>query len=161
MFEKRYKIPTAEEILEDARRTADEVNADLTRARMMQDTKKAQAEIAKVRKNITGKIDESAKRKPPKPKSEHKPPKSVKLGDDVEIVSMKQQGTVTSLPDDSGNLMVKVGIMKLKTNLNDIKLLNVQKEKKSAPRVVTALTLPVLPLPTPSSPQKTALSPMR
>lgn len=123
----------AEEILEDARRTADEVNADLTRARMMQDTKKAQAEIAKVRKNITGKIDESAKRKPPKPKSEHKPPKTVKLGDDVEIVSMKQQGTVTSLPDDGGNLMVKVGIMKLKTNLNDIKLLNVQKDKKSTP----------------------------
>lgn len=121
----------AEEILEDARRAADEANASLTRARMMQDTKKAQAEIARVRKEISGKTDDIAKRKPPKPKAEHKPPKTVKLGDDVEIVSMKQQGTVTSLPDDSGNLFVKVGIMKLKTNLSDIKLVGAPKEKKT------------------------------
>ena len=48
----------------------------------------------------------------------------------MEIVSLRQQGVVCTLPDESGNLMVKVGIMKVKTNLKDLKLLNVKKPQK-------------------------------
>ncbi len=122
----------AEEILLSARRSADEANSFVNKARLMQDTKKAQAEIDKVRKDLSGKIDEAGKRlsKVQKPKTQHTSPKSVKLGDDVVIVSMNQQGVVCSLPDDSGNLFVKVGIMKVKTTLSDIKMANAPKEKK-------------------------------
>ncbi len=125
-------LAQADEILSDAKRAADEVNAELNKARLMKDSKKAQAEIEKVRKEISGKIDEGSKRlsKVQKPKIQHKPPKTVKTGDDVEVVSLHQQGVVCSLPDDNGNLFVKVGIMKLKTNLSDIKLVNAPKEQK-------------------------------
>jgi dsDNA-specific endonuclease/ATPase MutS2 len=54
-------------------------------------------------------------------KENYKSPKSVKLGEDVEIVSMHQVGTVVSLPDAKGDFLVKVGIMKLKTNLKDVR----------------------------------------
>ena len=56
-----------------------------------------------------------------------KPPKTVKPGDDVEIVKMGQKGVVVAEPDDKGDIMVKVGIMKIKSNLSDIRLVNTPK----------------------------------
>lgn len=47
-------------------------------------------------------------------------PKDIRLGIDVKIVSMGLKGTVSSLPDDKGNLTVQCGIMKSKTNLSDL-----------------------------------------
>ncbi len=123
----------AKEILEQAKRDSEELMADIRRTRQIKDNKKAQQEIDKVRASLNKKIsDNSAKLSQMqfKPKDEYKAPKTVKTGDDVEIVTLKQQGVVCSLPDSSGNLMVKVGIMKIKTNLKDLKLLNVQKPQK-------------------------------
>ena len=50
-----------------------------------------------------------------------KPPKTVKPGEDVEIVSMHQTGTVLTSPDAKGNIQVRVGIMKVTVNLKDIR----------------------------------------
>ena len=102
----------------------------------MGDTKKAQAEIAKLKKSLAESSEtEAAKHKKTKikPKENTKAPKNVRMGDDVEIISMKQTGTVCSLPDSSGNLFVKVGIMKIKTNLNDIRLAAKPKESVKKP----------------------------
>ena len=60
--------------------------------------------------------------------------------EDVEIVAMHQVGTVVTLPDDKGDFMVKVGIMKLKTNLKDVRKKkdeNATKTKKSKSTGVT------------------------
>ncbi len=120
----------AREILEQAKRDSDEIISQLQKTRQLNDSKKAQQEIDKVRASLNKKIsDNSAKlsRMQFKPQDASKAPKTVKTGDDVEIVSLRQQGVVCSLPDDSGNLFVKVGIMKVKSNLKDLKLLNVKK----------------------------------
>lgn len=123
----------AKEILEQARRDSDELLADIQRTRQIKDNKKAQQEIDKVRASLNRKISDNSSKLSAmqfKPKDEYKAPKTVKTGDDVEIVTLRQQGVVCSLPDDNGNLFVKVGIMKVKTNLKDLKLLNVQKPQK-------------------------------
>lgn len=123
----------AREILEQAKRDSEELLAEIRKTRQINDNKKAQQEIDKVRASLNKKIsDNSAKlsKLQFKPQDASKAPKTVKTGDDVEIVSIKQQGVVCSLPDASGNLFVKVGIMKVKTNLKDLKLLNVTKPKQ-------------------------------
>ena len=123
----------AREILEQARRDSEELLSEIRKTRQIKDNKKAQQEADKLRASLNKKIsDNNAKLSKIqfKPQDESKAPKSVKTGDDVEIVSIKQQGVVCSLPDDNGNLFVKVGIMKVKTNLKDLKLLNVKKAQK-------------------------------
>lgn len=129
-------LSQANEIIESAQRALDDTNSEINKLRQMGDTKKAQAEIAKLKKSLAESSEaEAAKHKKikNKPKENNKAPKNVRLGDDVEIISMKQTGTVCSLPDSSGNLSVKVGIMKIKTNLNDIRLAAKPKESVKKP----------------------------
>lgn len=123
----------AREILEQAKRDSEELLSEIRKTRQIKDNKKAQQEADKVRASLNKKIsDNNAKlsKLQFKPQDESKAPKTVKCGDDVEIVTLRQQGVVCSLPDDNGNLFVKVGIMKVKTNIKDLKLLNVKKPQK-------------------------------
>ncbi len=123
----------AKEILEEAKRSSDEIIAQIRKTKEITDTKKAQQEIEKLRSSLNKKISDNAGKLSKmqfKPSEEYSSPKTVKSGDDVEIMTLKQQGVVCSVPDDNGNLMVKVGIMKIKTNLKDIRLLNVKKPQK-------------------------------
>lgn len=59
-----------------------------------------------------------------------KPPKDLKKGDTVEVLSLKQFGTVLDKPDSSGNVMVQVGLMKVSLPLNSLRLSSVEKEVK-------------------------------
>ena len=58
-----------------------------------------------------------------------KPPKTVRAGDTVNIVTLDQKATVLSAPDSKGEVMVQVGVMKLNVKLKDIRLIE---EKKAA-----------------------------
>jgi DNA mismatch repair protein MutS2 len=62
-------------------------------------------------------------------KVSHNPPKNLKLGDTVKILSLNQKGYVLTLPDSEGNLMVQAGIMKINANINNLKLDN-EEEKQ-------------------------------
>lgn len=53
-------------------------------------------------------------------KTNPKPPKNLKLGESVTILSLNQTGTVLSSPDDEGNVMVQVGIMKINVHISTI-----------------------------------------
>lgn len=58
-----------------------------------------------------------------------KPPKTVRAGDTVNIVTLDQKATVLSAPDSKGDVMVQAGVMKLNVKLKDIRLIE---EKKAA-----------------------------
>lgn len=58
-----------------------------------------------------------------------KPPKTVRVGDTVNIVTLDQKATVLSAPDSKGEVMVQAGVMKLNVKLKDIRLIE---EKKAA-----------------------------
>jgi DNA mismatch repair protein MutS2 len=49
------------------------------------------------------------------------PPKNLKVGESVEILSLNQSGIVVSLPDDNGNLQVQVGIMKINVPVSSLR----------------------------------------
>lgn len=58
-----------------------------------------------------------------------KPPKTVRAGDTVNIVTLDQKATVLSAPDSKGEVMVQAGVIKLNVKLKDIRLIE---EKKAA-----------------------------
>lgn len=54
-------------------------------------------------------------------KKSTKPPKDLKMGENVEVLSLNQMGTVLSNPDDKGNVEVQVGIMKVTVNIVNLR----------------------------------------
>ena len=124
----------AKKIIEDAKRETEDALKQIKKAQKMKDLTEANREMERARQKINKKSKENAENKPEKPSVNTKAPKSVKLGDSVEIVSMGQKGTVVTLPDRSGALTVKVGIMKLKSNLSDLRLIKEEKPKQKQKR---------------------------
>lgn len=47
----------------------------------------------------------------------------LRVGDRVKVLTLSQNGEIISLPDDKGDLMVQVGRMKVKSNVDDLKLI--------------------------------------
>lgn len=128
----------AKEILEKAKSEADELIREMResqqradRAKMMKDMENARRKLGDKVKSQSDKLSKSLF----KATESYRPPKSVKLGEDVELVAMRQTGTVISLPDDKGDFQVRVGIMKLKTNLRDVR--KKQEEKPAAKKQQT------------------------
>ncbi|WP_077367204.1 endonuclease MutS2 [Anaerosalibacter sp. Marseille-P3206] len=60
-----------------------------------------------------------------------KPPKNLKIGETVEIISLDQQGTVLSAPDENGNVNVQVGIMKVNVHITTLKRVKEKAIKES------------------------------
>lgn len=60
------------------------------------------------------------KRKPSKKIS----PKSLKVGDTVNVISLGLKGTVSTLPNTKGDLYVQMGILRSQVNINDIELVD-------------------------------------
>ena len=68
---------------------------------------------------------------------EYKPPRPYKRGDNVILADIGKKGILASDPDSSGNVFVQVGIMKTKTNVSHLRLVEEDKvtvaNKKAAP----------------------------
>ncbi len=47
----------------------------------------------------------------------------LRIGDRIKVLTLSQNGEIISLPDDKGELMVQVGRMKVKSNVDDLKLI--------------------------------------
>lgn len=56
---------------------------------------------------------------------------SLKVGDRIKHLTLGQNGEILSLPDDKGDLMVQIGIMKLSANIRDLVLINDGTKKKN------------------------------
>ncbi|NLY44684.1 MAG: endonuclease MutS2 [Tissierella sp.] len=50
-----------------------------------------------------------------------KPPKNLKIGETVEVLSLNQKGEILSLPDEGGNVTVQVGIMKVNVHISTLR----------------------------------------
>ena len=70
-----------------------------------------------------------------------KPLKNVRLGETVHVVSLNADAQVLSEPDKKGNLTVQAGIMKIKTNLNDLTRADNSNEEKKSKAIRTAFKL--------------------
>ena len=60
---------------------------------------------------------------PAQPKQKSLDPTKLKKGDAVKVISMGLKGTVSTLPDNKGNLFVQCGIMRTSVNVKDLALI--------------------------------------
>ena len=120
----------AQKVISEAKDEADKLIGDMKRAQKIKDEKEAARLMEKARKTLSDKKKKSAKLAQSTPDfAPGKPPKTVKKGDTVKILSIGQTGTVITLPDSKGNLQVKAGIMKISSNLSDLRLVKEEKLK--------------------------------
>ncbi len=71
-------------------------------------------------------------------KSKYVLPRELRIGDTVRFLDMGNKGTVISLPDAAGNCVVQIGMMKTKTNVENLELVTEtsQPQKKQSGRNV-------------------------
>lgn len=84
------------------------------------------SEMEKERAKLRNKMSDTEKLLFQKPKQEDalpKPPKNLRIGDSVKVLSMNLKGTVHSLPNAKGDLYVQMGILRSLVNLNDLAFL--------------------------------------
>lgn len=84
------------------------------------------SQMEKERTNVRNKMSEKEKKLTNVKKKEvnYNAPKKLHIGDSVKVLSMNLKGTVHTLPDARGNLMVQMGILKSKVNINDLILID-------------------------------------
>ncbi len=129
----------ARRIMEQTRREAEGIIADLKRMKKEQQSpdaginavrKQIEKSVDNLSEGLTQKVDNSAA------------PKTVKPGDKVDILTIGSQGVVVSAPNAKGEVEVQAGIMKLKVNITQLRLLKEkpganQKPKQSSVRMHT------------------------
>ncbi len=116
----------ARRIMEQTRREAEGIIADLKRMKKEQQSpdaginavrKQIEKSVDNLSEGLTQKVDNSAA------------PKTVKPGDKVDILTIGSQGVVLGAPNAKGEVEVQAGIMKLKVNISQLRLV---KEKPAA-----------------------------
>ncbi len=110
----------AREILEEAKRTADETIRVFQKAGPGASMRDLEKERDKIRKAIRSK-DENLSLKEKKAEGHRAiDPREIKVGDPVRILSMGMDGTVQTLPDEKGSLYVMCGSLRTKTNVENL-----------------------------------------
>lgn len=92
-----------------------------------------EAERTKLREQINSKQSHSLKPAKPKKASGLKA-KDLFIGADVRILSLNSAGTVSTLPNDKGDLFVQAGLLRTKVNIRDLELIKQPKPEKNKPK---------------------------
>lgn len=113
----------AREILQEAKDVADETIRDFNQLGPGADIRELEKKRQKVRDKISEKNEKLALKSDPKQeKKKVLDPAKLKKGDSVRVLSMGLTGTVSTLPDNKGNLFVQCGIMRTQVNVRDLAL---------------------------------------
>lgn len=115
----------AESIVEEIRQISDDI--DKERRKKLQEAKD---KLKNKLDSIDGDLVENVLTKKSK-----KPPKNVKEGETVKLITLNQTGTVVTPPDSDGNLVIQVGIMKVNAHISTI-----EKAKDKGKDATTAKT---------------------
>ena len=113
----------AQRILREAKETADQTIRQISK--LSADSginRQLEAERAKLR----DKLKETDQKLAVKQKGPKQPisPKKLKIGDGVKVLTMGLKGTVSTLPNEKGDLYVQMGILRSLVNIKDLELLH-------------------------------------
>ena len=134
----------AKRILENARAEAETILADLKKLR--KNASAPNAEAIALRKRLNDGIDHLSEELSKKTDSKHNAPKTVRIGEHVEIVHLNTKGTVQTLPNSKGEVEVQAGILKVKAHLSQLRILEPKPEKKSTVSARTGALTRSVPL---------------
>ncbi len=119
----------AEKILSEAKEYADDTIRKYTKwAKSDKHIHEMEAERAKLREQIKSKNTSTSKNTPKKTGKKIKA-SDLMIGADIRILSLNSVGTVSTLPNEKGDLFVQAGLLRTKVNINDIELIRQPKQK--------------------------------
>ena len=122
--------------MENARREAETILSELKKIK--KNAAVAQTpdhQVNELRKRIEDNIDSLSEGLRQKVDTVTAPPKSLKIGDEVDILTLNTRGTVLGVPDARGEVQVQAGIMKMKVHISQLRL--VKKDKPAQPKKTT------------------------
>ncbi|MBQ4563469.1 MAG: Smr/MutS family protein, partial [Lachnospiraceae bacterium] len=113
----------AARILADAKKTADTAIKNINRISGDSDIARAlEKEREALRKGMEKNNERKAQAKP-KAAGKAIDPKKLRIGDGVKVLSLNLTGTVSTLPNQKGDLYVQMGILRSLVNVSDLQLL--------------------------------------
>lgn len=117
----------ARELLKEAKEEADEIIKSLRSIKASADVANNK-DMEEMRKRLMDGIDRTSESVIRSEAINEFAPDRLLIGDSVRVLSINQEGTVVTLPNDKGDLTVQVGLMKMNVNLKQLAL--VSKKKK-------------------------------
>lgn len=118
----------ANSILKKAKKEADEIIREL-RGLKTQGEKDANKRIEAMRKKLKDSINDTNSGIRQTEVEASEVPKDLKVGEPVYVINLDQNGEVASKPDNKGDLMVRIGIMKMKVNVKQVRRRQAEKKK--------------------------------
>ena len=113
----------ARDILQDAKKDADDLIAEMRRSGRGGDLSEMERTRSALREKVSAK-NSRLQRAPEKRSGERPRPEDLKEGDSVRIISMGMTGVVVSLPDKNGKLQVRIGNLHSQVRLSDLELVS-------------------------------------
>jgi DNA mismatch repair protein MutS2 len=112
----------ARRIVLDAKAEADRIIKELNQLARETKEKERSRAIEETRRKLRTALNRLGEREQRKPAhTQRKVPEMVQLGQTVYVATLDQKGQVLSMPDQDGNVMVQVGIMKVSVKLSDLR----------------------------------------
>lgn len=121
----RNATEEAQRILREAKETADQTIKQINK---LSSEAGLQRQLEAEREKLRSKLKDADQKLAIKQKGPQKPisPKKLKIGDGVKVLTMNLNGTVSTLPNDKGDLYVQMGILRSLVNIKDLELLHEQ-----------------------------------
>lgn len=118
----------ARQLLADAKESADKAISNFRKYGTIREMEEERTKLRKKIDKVKQKEGASVFEKPDKSGSLTVSNKrsDFKLGEKVRIISMGLEGTISSIPDNKGNLFVQCGIMRMQADMNDIEFIATQ-----------------------------------
>ncbi len=134
---KEFEISKARQkamsIAEEARFRADKLLEELEQLRKEKEaadfSEKVRSSRSKVNSTLNQIYDTANPVTEQRSNGDYKLPRPLKLNDKVHLVDIDKTGTLVALPDSSGNCFVMIGIIRTKTNVENLRLEDENKNK--------------------------------
>ena len=120
----------AKRVLVNARRESESILSDLKR--MKKNASAPDAEAAALRRQLEKSIDGLSEGLARPMDDAGAPPKTLKPGDRVKILTLGSEGTVLSAPNAKGEVELQAGIMKFKAHISQLRLVRETAPKQKA-----------------------------
>ena len=118
---------TAAGMVESAKISSDYIFAELEKVKRERDSENLARSLEEARRDIRNHLKENSDNLDPvyaRTTENYELPRPLKKGDEVILVNIGQKGVLLGNPDKSGNVQVQAGIIKTKTNVSNLMLID-------------------------------------
>jgi len=131
----------ARQIIESARAEVDKILEELTELRKRSSEESFASDLNRARSELRRKLNAADdKLKPSKPQVKaRKPSRPIKQGDTVRLLNVGTNAAVLTPPDESGNLTVQAGIMKVTLNISEVELVETDQAGEAVKQYAASL----------------------